>query len=304
VINVKKRKFRRKVYISSLISSVISLVILCLGITLRVKKGCLGPLKSFRIYQMVMQSAVGENLSKSVKCDGNVGGNEGLIVLETLDLWKIYRVGKIEYPALRGVSIKVRRGEFVAVVGPSGSGKTTLLNLIGALDRPTKGEVYVDRVRISRLSGGELSELRNRKIGFVFQSYNLIPYMTALQNVELPMIASGVPPRIRKEKASSLLEDLGLGDKAHKRPSELSAGEQQRVSIARAMANGPSIILADEPTGNLDSKSAQVAVEIFRNFCDSRLITTVMVTHNMEITRFCDRIVYLRDGQVEREVSA
>lgn len=224
------------------------------------------------------------------------------LTVETIDLWKIYKVGQIEYPALKGVNLKVGQGRFVAVVGPSGSGKTTLLNIVGALDKPTKGEVLIDGVPVSKLNGNQLAELRNRKIGFVFQAFNLIPYMSALQNVELPMIAAGVPAKERRDKALKLLELVGLRDKALKRPLELSAGEQQRVAMARALSNDPSLILADEPTGNLDSKTALVVVKAFRELCSSSKVTVVMVTHNMEITKFCDSIVYLRDGAIEREV--
>ncbi|MEM1537993.1 MAG: ABC transporter ATP-binding protein [Candidatus Nezhaarchaeales archaeon] len=224
------------------------------------------------------------------------------VTVETVDLWKIYVVGRIEYPALKGVNLKVGQGRFVAIVGPSGSGKTTLLNLIGALDKPTKGEVFIDGEPISKLNGNQLAELRNRKIGFVFQAFNLIPYLSALQNVELPMIAAGVPPKRRRDKALKLLELVGLKDKALKKPLELSAGEQQRVAMARALSNSPTIILADEPTGNLDSKTGFAIVKALKELCTSSGVTTIMVTHNMEATKLCDAVIHLKDGVIEREV--
>ncbi|RLE56276.1 MAG: macrolide ABC transporter ATP-binding protein [Thermoprotei archaeon] len=219
-----------------------------------------------------------------------------IIVVE--DVWKIYRSGRFEYPALKGVSFSVDEGEFVAVVGPSGSGKTTLLNIIGGLDKPTKGTVYVAGVEVPRLSSKELSVFRNRTIGFVFQTFNLVPYLSVVENVELPAAIAGVPRRIRRERALKLLEIVGLGDKAHKRATELSSGEQQRVAIARALMNDPPIILADEPTGNLDVKNTEIVVSLFRRLCDDLGKTIVMVTHNLELIRFCDRVIKLRDGKV------
>jgi len=222
--------------------------------------------------------------------------------IETVDLLKTYVTGAVEYPALRGVNLRVARGEYVAIVGPSGSGKTTLLNLIGALDKPTKGEVYIDGIPISKLDHNQLAELRGKKIGFVFQTYNLIPYLNVLGNVELPMISLNTPPRMRRKKALEILEILGLADKAYKKPNELSGGEQQRVAIARALVNNPAIVLADEPTGNLDSKTALNVVETFNKLNTENGVTVVLVTHNLEITKFCHRIVYLRDGSIVKEV--
>lgn len=219
-----------------------------------------------------------------------------IIVVE--NVWKIYRSGRFEYPALKGVSFSVDEGEFVAVVGPSGSGKTTLLNIIGGLDRPTKGTVYVAGVEVPRLSSKELSVFRNRTIGFVFQTFNLVPYLSVVENVELPAAIAGVPRRTRRERALKLLEVVGLGDKAHKKVTELSSGEQQRVAIARALMNDPPIILADEPTGNLDVKNTEIVVSLFRRLCDEFSKTIVMVTHNLELIRFCDRVIKLRDGRV------
>ena len=218
------------------------------------------------------------------------------------DLWKIYKIGSMEYPALQGVSLSVSRGEFVAIIGPSGSGKTTLLNLIGTLDTPSKGEVFLDGTPTSGLRGDKLAELRNRKLGFVFQFFNLVPYLTAEENVQLPLVAIGVSHSKRSQKAVEMLSQLGLGDKTNKKPSELSGGEQQRVAIARALANDPPIVLADEPTGNLDSKSAENVASLLKTVCRERNVTVIMVTHNLEITKYLDRIVYLRDGNIERIV--
>lgn len=222
--------------------------------------------------------------------------------VETVNLSKTYVSGSIEYPALKDVNLKVGKAEFIAIIGPSGSGKTTLLNLIGALDKPTKGEVYIDGVPVSKLNSNQLAELRNKKIGFVFQVFNLIPYLTVIRNVELPMIASGISPSARRGKALEILKVLGLADKAFKKPSELSGGEQQRVAIARAIANDPTIILADEPTGNLDSKSALTVVETFNKLNSEKSVTVILVTHNIEITKYCRRLIYLRDGSIVREV--
>jgi putative ABC transport system ATP-binding protein len=227
------------------------------------------------------------------------GTSEWVIV--AIDLWKIYRLGKIEYPALRGVNMRVRRGEFVAVVGPSGSGKSTLLNLFGALDRPTRGKVIIDGVEISALRSDELADLRNKKLGFVFQTFNLIPYMSALDNVEVPMIASGLTPKERRVRAEELLALVGLKGFERNRPNELSGGQQQKVAIARALANDPQIILADEPTGNLDSKSADEVVEILHNL-NKRGVTIIMVTHNLNLIKYCHKVYWMKDGLVEKEV--
>ncbi|MEM1518160.1 MAG: ABC transporter ATP-binding protein [Nitrososphaerota archaeon] len=222
-------------------------------------------------------------------------------MLEIIDLWKIYKTRSIEYPALRGVNLRLERGEFLAVVGPSGSGKTTLLNLIGALDVPTRGEIILDGVSYGSVGKGGLVELRRNKIGFIFQTYNLLSQLTSLENVELPLIAQGVSPRVRRERAMKLLERLGLAEKADKKPWELSGGEQQRVAIARALINNPSLILADEPTGNLDSKNAVAVAALLREVNEVDNKTIVLVTHNMEVARYAERIVYLKDGTIEKE---
>ncbi|MDI9645047.1 MAG: ABC transporter ATP-binding protein [Candidatus Verstraetearchaeota archaeon] len=222
-------------------------------------------------------------------------------VMVAEDLWKVYRLGKIDYPALRGVSFSVRRGEYIAIVGPSGSGKSTLLNIMGALDRPTKGRMMIDGIEISRLNDRRLAELRNRKLGFVFQNFNLLSYMSAAENVETPLIASGVPPEERRRVAYELLEMVGLKGFERNRPTMLSGGQQQRVALARALANSPQIILADEPTGNLDSKSSREIIELLRRLNREKGVTIIMVTHNFELTSYCDRIWFFRDGRIERE---
>jgi len=222
-----------------------------------------------------------------------------LVVVE--DLWKIYKVGKVKYPALRGVNMVVRRGEFVAIVGPSGSGKSTLLQLIGGLDKPTLGRVIVDDVDLSKLSSDGLADYRNRKIGFVFQFFNLIRYLTAVENVELSKAIAGEGSRARRARAMELLEMFGLKDEAWKKPTELSGGEQQRVAIARALINEPTLVLADEPTGNIDSGSAKVVVDAFDRLVDEKLVSVLMVTHNLELIKYCDRVVNLKEGKVESE---
>lgn len=213
------------------------------------------------------------------------------------DVWKIYRIGKVEYPALRGVSLEINRGEFISIVGPSGHGKTTLLNICGTIDRPTKGKVILDNTDLNSLTDNQLAELRNKKMGFVFQSFNLIPHLTAIENVELPMIALGIPPRERRRRALEILSNFLPESAFNKKPLELSGGEQQRVAIARALVNNPEIIIADEPTGNLDSVNSTNIARIFRELRDQGK-TIVMATHNLELTSFADRIVRIRDGKI------
>ncbi len=231
-------------------------------------------------------------MAQIMACDGPPS-------VEVVELQKVYRTGKIEYQALRGVSFVVQKGEFVAIVGPSGSGKTTLMNVIGTLDRPTSGEVFLDGTPVSKLDDDEYANLRNKKLGFVFQSFNLVSYLTALENVELPLLASGVQPQVRRKKALELLDYLGLANKSNKKPNELSGGEQQRVAVARALISDPSLILADEPTGNLDSKSAEAVVSLLRGVSVGRGVTVMMITHNLDLTKSCHRVFRLRDGLIE-----
>ena len=218
----------------------------------------------------------------------------------TEDLSKIYKIKEIEYPALHNLNTAFFECEFAAVVGPSGSGKSTLLHLIGGLDKPTSGRVLVGGSDLSQMSSDELAEYRNRKIGFIFQFFNLFQYLTAVENVGLPMAVAGTSQQIRNAKAMELLDLFGLVKHAYKKPSELSGGEQQRVAIARALVNDPALVLADEPTGNIDSQAAGVVVDAFRRLVDEKGISVIMVTHDLEIIKHCDRIIRLKDGKLDK----
>ncbi|HDI74339.1 MAG: ABC transporter ATP-binding protein [Thermoprotei archaeon] len=220
--------------------------------------------------------------------------------VETEDLAKYYYMGKYVVKALDGINLRVRRGEYLSIMGPSGSGKTTLFNMIGGLDRPTRGRVYIDEVDISKLDAYELAWLRCRKIGYVFQTFNLIPVLTALENVMLPMIFAGVPREQRIKKAIELLNAVGLGDRLHHKPGELSGGQQQRVAIARALANDPAIVLADEPTGNLDLNTGLEIINLMRTLNKEKGVTVITATHDLKMIDVSDRIVYIRDGKIER----
>ncbi len=219
-------------------------------------------------------------------------------VIEAENLTKIYRMGDIEVPALRGVSLRVKRGEVISIMGPSGSGKSTLMNSLGCLDRPTGGTYRLDGELVSDLNDDQLAAIRNRKVGFVFQTFNLLGRQTALSNVELPMRYAGVT-RGRRKRAAQALESVGLSDRMHHRPTELSGGQQQRVAIARALVNNPAIILADEPTGNLDSKSGAEVVKILLELNQSLGTTLVFVTHDPKIAAHTQRIIHLLDGLIE-----
>jgi putative ABC transport system ATP-binding protein len=221
--------------------------------------------------------------------------------VEVANVTKTYRVGNADYPALRGVSFRIEKGELASIVGPSGSGKSTLLNLIGALDRPTSGKVFIDGINLRKLNEDRLALLRNRKIGFVYQSFNLIQRLTSIENVELPLIPRGVSEKNRRVKASNMLKMVGLGKKLNKRPTELSGGEQQRVAIARALIAEPALVIADEPTGNLDSKTTMEILNLVVQMNKAKGITFALVTHNMEVAEMTHRIISIRDGLVEKE---
>jgi len=221
--------------------------------------------------------------------------------IEVDNVTKKYFLGPNVVSALNGISLKIRKGEFVSIMGPSGSGKSTLLNLIGALDRPTSGKVLIDGVDISRLDDEKLAKLRNEKIGFVFQAYNLIARSTVKRNMELPALVKGYPKEERMRRIKELLSIVGLSDKMYRKPKTLSGGEQQRIAIARALINDPEIVLADEPTGNVDSKAGHVIMSFFRKLNKERGTTIVVVTHDPEVAQMTDRIVYIRDGKIFRE---
>jgi len=221
-------------------------------------------------------------------------------VVETVNLKKTYMLGKVPVHALRGVNLKVYPGDFIAVLGPSGSGKSTLLNLIGALDKPTEGEVIIDGIDISTLNEDQLAELR-RKIGFVFQFFNLIPRLSALENVELPLAIAGVSRSERRKRAIELLEIVGLEDRMKHKPTELSGGEQQRVAIARALVNNPRYLLMDEPTGNIDSKTAAEIMKLVKKLNEEEGVTIILVTHNQFVANQAKRVVYIVDGVLKEE---
>ncbi|MCC7173805.1 MAG: ABC transporter ATP-binding protein [Bryobacterales bacterium] len=222
------------------------------------------------------------------------------IVIQTHNLWKTYIMGDQEIHAVSGVDVTIRRGEYVAIMGPSGSGKSTLMNLIGCLDTATSGEYYINGHLVSDLTDDELARIRNKEIGFVFQTFNLLPRATALHNVELPLIYGGIPSDVRAERAVQALRMVDLEDRMHHKPSELSGGQRQRVAVARALVNNPSILLADEPTGNLDSATGNEIMGLFdRLFQQGN--TIVLVTHEHDIAMYAHRVINIRDGKVERD---
>jgi putative ABC transport system ATP-binding protein len=220
-------------------------------------------------------------------------------VVEAQGLTKVYKMGVVEVEALRGASLKIQRGEVVAIMGPSGSGKSTLMNILGCLDRATSGEYFLDGASVATLNDDQLATIRNHKVGFVFQSFNLLPRQTALANVELPLRYAGLVDGGRRQRAQAALEAVGLGDRLHHRPAELSGGQQQRVAIARAMVNDPAIIMADEPTGNLDSRAGKEIMTSLLNLNKERGTTVIIVTHDAAIGDQTQRIIHIRDGQVE-----
>jgi putative ABC transport system ATP-binding protein len=221
-------------------------------------------------------------------------------IIQIEEIAREYEMGGSKIHALDGVDLEIGRGEYVSIVGPSGSGKTTLFNLIGGLDRPTRGVVYIDGVNISKLDAYELAWLRCRKIGYIFQTFNLIPVLTATENVALPTVFAGVPRDEGLKKAEKILASVGLGERLHHKPSELSAGQQQRVAISRAMANDPAIILADEPTGNLDLNTGMEIIDLLHGLNKSRGMTLIAATHDLKMIKASDRIVWMRDGKIEK----
>jgi len=219
-------------------------------------------------------------------------------LIEIQGLEKVYRLGEVEVQALRGVSLTIKKGEFVAIMGPSGSGKSTFMNILGFLDHPTRGQYLLEGINGENLSRDELAEIRNQKIGFVFQGFNLLARTSALENVELPMIYARVSGAKRREMARKALSEVGLEGRGHHHPSQLSGGEQQRVAIARALVNRPSILLADEPTGNLDTKTSIEIMEIFQHLNRDLGITIIMITHELDIASFAKRNIHFRDGRI------
>ena len=224
-----------------------------------------------------------------------------MALIETVDLWKTYIMGSEEIHALRGVSLQIERGEYVAIMGPSGSGKSTLMNLIGCLDTPSKGSYLLNGKQVSQMNDNELARIRNEEIGFVFQTFNLLPRATALRNVELPLVYAGMPPKDREKRAREALDKVELTSRMTHRPNELSGGQRQRVAIARALVNDPSILLADEPTGNLDSKTGVEIMALFERLHKAGN-TIVLVTHEADVAAHAYRSIQIRDGRVENDV--
>mgnify|MGYP000091069223 CR=1 FL=1 len=224
-------------------------------------------------------------------------------MIEMKNIKKIYRMGSEEVAALNGITLSVKKHEFVSVVGPSGSGKTTLMNIIGCLDTPTEGSYKFEGVEISQYDNNQLARIRNRKIGFIFQKFNLLPKLTAAENVELPLIYMGMPGRERKERVAAALKSVGLSNRSHHRPNELSGGQQQRVAIARALVTGPMLLLADEPTGALDSKTGEEVMDLISEL-HSKGNTIILITHNMEVAKRGQRIIRLHDGLIVSDEEA
>ena len=233
--------------------------------------------------------------------NGTVSPTDKDAVIRLEKVHRIYSTGEFEVHALRGITLTVRRGEFVAIMGPSGSGKSTMMNIVGCLDRPTKGRYLLEGADVSTLSKDELADIRNRNIGFVFQSMNLVSRTPAIENVEMPMLYAGVPTDERQKRARAALAAVGLSDRERNLPSQLSGGQQQRVAIARALVNNPSIIIADEPTGNLDSRSSEEVMGIFQHLNRDKKMTIMLVTHEFDIGHHADRIVVFRDGQIQQD---
>jgi len=243
--------------------------------------------------------AVATNATSGNREPGIEGNRQAVIHLEKIH--KTYHMGDIEVHALRGVSLDIRRGEFVAIMGPSGSGKSTMMNIIGCLDRPSKGQYFLDGGDVSTVDKAGLADIRNKHIGFVFQSFNLVPRTSALENVELPMLYAGAPAAERLRRARAALAEVGLSDRERNMPNQLSGGQQQRVALARALVNNPSLILADEPTGALDTRTSVEVMEIFQRLNLERNLTVILVTHEPDIAQYANRIIQFRDGRIRRD---
>lgn len=221
-------------------------------------------------------------------------------LIKTEDLWKVYELGAEKIPAVQGINLEIDKGEYIAIMGPSGSGKSTLMNLIGCLDTPTKGKYYLNQNLVSQMNDDQLAYIRNKEIGFVFQTFNLLPRATALHNVELPLIYNGTEARARIEKAKQALKMVDLEDRMYHKPNELSGGQRQRVAIARALVNNPSLILADEPTGNLDTATGIDIMNLFDRL-HKQGNTVILITHEHDVARYANRIIHIRDGKIEKE---
>ena len=224
----------------------------------------------------------------------------GQTIVRTKDVKRIYTMGNVTVEALRGINIEIRTGEYLSIMGPSGSGKSTFFNMVGGLDKPSEGKVYIDEVDVAQLDAYELAWLRCRKIGYIFQTFNLIPVMTALENVTLPMVFAGLNNDQARDKGMELLKQVGLAERHSHKPFEMSGGQQQRVAIARALANDPAIVLADEPTGNLDLKTGTEIIEILKRLNKERGVTIISATHDMKMLSASDRVVWIRDGRVDK----
>lgn len=250
------------------------------------------------IQRVESDESTGKLVSMSDHLRDKIAG-DSLIALDSVH--KTYKMGDVEIHALRGVSLSIHPGEFVAIMGASGSGKSTSMNILGCLDRPTRGHYFLDGQDVSKLSKDELADIRNRRIGFVFQSFNLLSRTSALENVELPMLYLGVKPAERAARAKDALELVGLSQRMHNMPNQLSGGQQQRVAIARSLVNQPAIILADEPTGNLDSRTSIEVMDIFQRLNRERGITVALVTHEPDIAQYASRVIVFKDGRIKRD---
>ena len=226
--------------------------------------------------------------------------NENPVLLHLENVWKIYHMGEVDVPALKGITVEIKKGDFVAIIGASGSGKSTMMNLIGCLDIPSKGKIFLKNQDITKMSESDLATLRGKTIGFIFQQYNIIPSMTAFENVMLPMEFLEFDDRIASEKTKEILKRVGLGNKMHNLPTQLSGGEQQRVSIARSLVADPEIILGDEPTGNLDSKTGESIMKIFETLWKKEGKTIIMVTHDLKLAKYAHTTIELKDGQITK----